>query len=214
MEWLLQNRPDLALLVFHWGVEGHDEKRLLCLLRGHRIKRVLKRMLDENEFLSPFGIRPLSKYHEKNPFSFQTNAKPLTVRYVPGDSDSDMFGGNSNWQGPIWIPVNYLIIKSLRRFHSYFSNDFTVEFPTNSGIYLSLDEIANELARRLLRLFIESSDNNREFGDEDHKYILFHEYFHGESGKGLGASHQTGWTALVANLIQESAKNVSTVTPT
>jgi hypothetical protein len=157
-------------------------------------------MLDENEFLSPNGIRSLSKYHEKNPFSFPTDTETLVVRYIPGDSDSDMFGGNSNWRGPVWLPVNYLIIKSLRRFYSYFNTDFKVEFPTNSGVFLSLDEIANELTKRLLGLF-DKSKRCKVFEEGDDGYMLFYEYFHGETGKGLGASHQTGWTALIANLI-------------
>jgi hypothetical protein len=211
MQWFLENRPDLATLVSHWDKQGKDEKHLLSLLRGHRMKRLLSRMLDEDEFLSGHGIRALSKHYEKDPYVFSINGTTLSVKYVPGESDSDMFGGNSNWRGPVWMPPNYLIILSLRRFHHYYSDDFKVEFPTRSGQYLSLLEISNHLSERLIALFTKDKDGRRQVAGDNDKlqtdphfkdYILFHEYFHGDSGKGLGAGHQAGWTALVANLIQ------------
>lgn len=210
LEWFLRNRPDLANLISRWEQRGSHKRHLLSLLRGHRMKRLLKRMLDQEEFLCEFGIRALSKVHEKNPYVFQTNGNTFSVRYVPGESDSSMFGGNSNWRGPIWFPVNFLLIESLQRFHHYYGDDFKVEHPTGSGNMLTLHEIADELSSRLVRIFqrdvsgkravnadVKLLDNDPYFKD----YINFFEYFHGDDGRGLGASHQTGWTGLVAKLI-------------
>lgn len=211
LRWVLAHRPDLAVLVSRWYEPGRGERRLLSLLRGHRIKKVLRRMLDPNEFLSDYGIRSLSKYHEQNPYSFEIDCCKQTVRYLPGESDSGMFGGNSNWRGPIWFPVNYLIIESLQRFHHYFGDDFKVECPTGSGRMCSLLEVSQEIARRLCRIFLRDAQGRRPcFGDQpklqqDPHFkdcLLFHEYFHGDNGTGLGASHQTGWTALVAKLLR------------
>jgi hypothetical protein len=211
MQWFLDNRPDLATLVSRWTEKGPNDKHLLSLLRGHRMKRILYRMLNESEFLSDFGVRSLSKAYEAEPFVFDTGRSNLSVSYVPGESDSGMFGGNSNWRGPVWMPVNYLIIRSLLRFHDYYSDDFTVEYPTGSGKFLTLKEIAAELAKRLVRIFKQDDTGRRPcLGDNDmlqndpyfKDLLQFNEYFHGDHGKGLGASHQTGWTALVANLIQ------------
>ena len=210
MEWFLKNRPDLATQVSRWNEEGPDEKHLLSLLRGHRMKRLLSRMLDEEEFLSPYGVRALSRYYKAHPYHFTAAGKTLTVNYVPGDSDSRMFGGNSNWRGPVWMPVNFLIIQSLRRFHRYYSSDFKVEYPTHSNDYLSLNEIADRLADRLKNLFRKDESGRRViFGNNDklnndphfRDYVLFYEYFHGDDGHGLGASHQTGWTALITALL-------------
>jgi hypothetical protein len=220
MQWFLDNRPELAALVSRWTEKGTDDKHLLSLLRGHRMKRILSRMLSESEFLSEFGIRSLSKVYEQTPFVFDQGTTRLTVSYIPGESDSGMFGGNSNWRGPIWMPVNFLIIQSLRRFHDYYSDDFTVEYPTGSGVFLSLEQISGELASRLIRIFMKDEHGLRPCFGGDEKlnkdpyfsnYILFNEYFNGDTGKGLGASHQTGWTALLANLIQHKHEETKVI---
>ena len=211
LRWFLENRPDLASLVSRWHEKGADEKHLLSLVRGHRMKRILYRMLDENEFLSDHGVRALSKYHKDHPYQLDINGTTLSVEYTPGESTIPLFGGNSNWRGPVWMPANYLIIESLQRFHYYYGDDFKVEYPTNSGKYFTLGEIASELSKRLIGLFTFDDKKRRTvFGDNNkfqsdpafNNYLLFYEYFHGDSGKGLGASHQTGWTGLVAKLIQ------------
>jgi hypothetical protein len=211
LEWYLAYRPALAALVSHWEVEGRGHRRLLSLLRGHRMKKLLKRMLDESEFLSEYGVRALSKVHEREPYVFNVHGMDLSVRYLPGESDSGVFGGNSNWRGPIWFPVNYLLIESLQKFHHYYGDDFKVECPTGSGVYLTIGQVADELTRRLTRVFLKDEKGLRPlFGQyprlqqdphfRDH--LLFFEYFHGDSGRGVGASHQTGWTGLVAKLLQ------------
>ncbi len=211
LDWFLNYRPDLANLVSRWQDKGMKETRLFSLLRGHRLKKILNRMLDETEFLSEYGIRALSKYHEKNPYVLLTGGKVFSVNYEPAESQTGLFGGNSNWRGPIWFPVNFLIIESLQRFHHYYGDDFKVEYPVNSGKYLTLKEIANELTKRLSRIFLKDENGNRPVFGENKKfqtdphfkdYILFHEYFNGDNGKGLGASHQTGWTGLIAKLLQ------------
>ena len=211
LEWYLNYRPDLAALVSHWKVPGSGERRLLSLLRGSRMKRVLSRMLDETEFLSDYGIRALSRCHAEAPFEFKVRDTVMTVGYQPAESNSNVFGGNSNWRGPIWFPVNYLIIESLQRFHHYYGDEFKVECPTGSGRYLTLREIADELSRRLTRIFLKDAQGQRPvyadqplFRDDPHfrDYVLFFEYFHGDTGRGVGASHQTGWTALVAKLMR------------
>ncbi len=211
LEWFLKNRPDLANLISRWGAKGRNERHLLSLLRGHRMKRLLKRMLDEKEFLSPYGIRALSRQHLNPPYSFFEGGYEFKVKYTPGESDSGMFGGNSNWRGPVWFPVNYLIIESLERFHHYYGSDFKVEHPTGSGNMLTLKEISIELSGRLVSIFEKDKDgrravfgNNEKIQQDPHfsNYLLFYEYFHGDEGRGAGASHQTGWTGLVAKLIQ------------
>jgi len=211
LNWFLDNRPDLAKLVSRWGEKGVNEMHLLSLLRGHRMKRILYRMLDESEFLGAFGVRALSKYHAEHPYELNIAGTTLSVAYTPGESTTDLFGGNSNWRGPIWMPVNYLIIESLQRFHHYYGDDFRVEYPTHSGHYLSLNDVSNELTKRLTGLFLRGQDGKRPvFGDvslfqmdpDFNNYLLFFEYFHGDNGRGVGASHQTGWTGLVAKLIQ------------
>jgi hypothetical protein len=212
LEWLFSHRPELANLVSRWQEPGSGERRLLSLLRGHRMKKLLRRMLDETEFLSDFGIRGLSKYHLEHPYVYRHNSDSFSVKYAPAESDSYMFGGNSNWRGPIWFPVNFLLIESLQKFHHYYGNDFKVECPTGSGTFLTLREIANELTLRLCRLFERNRDGERPvFGDYEllqksphfRDYILFYEYFHGDSGRGVGAAHQTGWTGLIAKLIRD-----------
>jgi hypothetical protein len=211
MDWFLNHRPDLASLVSRWHEPGMRDRRLFALARGHRMKRLLKRMLDPQEFLSEYGVRALSRYHLDQPYRLDLQGGHYEVRYEPGDSSSGLFGGNSNWRGPIWFPVNFLLIEALREFHSYYGDDFLVECPTGSGQMRTLLQIANELARRLQSIFLRGADGHRPvFGDVDlfqndthwRDYVLFYEYFHGENGRGLGASHQTGWTALVARLLE------------
>ncbi|MDY3559103.1 glucosidase [Gemmata sp. JC673] len=210
MRWVLDNRADLAGLVSRWFEPGRGERRLLSLLRGHRMKKLLARVLDENEFLSPFGVRGLSRYHHDQPYTFRMSGHSVTVGYVPGDSDTGMFGGNSNWRGPVWFPVNFLIIESLQKFHHYYGTDFKIEFPVGSGKEITVQEAGVEITRRLTRLFLRDVNGHRPcFGkydklqDDPHfrDYLLFHEFFHGDHGAGLGANHQTGWTALVAKLL-------------
>jgi hypothetical protein len=175
------------------------------------MKKLLVRMLDENELLSDYGVRAISKVHEREPYVFRVNGADLTVRYLPGESDSGLFGGNSNWRGPIWFPVNYLIIESLQKFHHYYGDDFRVECPTGSGRLRSIDQIADEIAARLERLFLKDEHGVRpvlgqyqQLQNDPHfrDYVLFHEYFHGDTGRGVGAAHQTGWTGLVAKLLK------------
>jgi len=210
LRWFLDYRPDLAKLVSRWTEGNTEERHLLSLLRGHRMKRLLSRMLDETEFLSEYGVRAVSKHHERNPFVFEHEGHRFGIGYDPGESTSHLFGGNSNWRGPVWMPVNYLLIESLRRFHRYYGEDFKVECPTGSRRFLDLDQVADELSGRLSRLFLEDADGRRPvFGDSPrHRtdpafrdHLLFHEYFDGDTGRGLGASHQTGWTGLVALLL-------------
>ncbi len=211
LRWFLNYRPDLAMLVSRWEEKNAGEKHLLSLLRGHRMKKILQRMLDESEFFSDYGIRSLSKYHEAHPYEFWLDGTRLSVQYTPAESTSGMFGGNSNWRGPIWAPLNFLLIESLQKFHYYYGNDFKVECPTGSGFFLTLQQVSDEISKRLSRIFLKDSDGRRAYlaGNEkmqhdanfkDHH--LFYEYFNGDNGSGLGAAHQTGWTGLVAKLIQ------------
>lgn len=210
----LHHRPDLAALVSRWTEPGKGNRLLLALLRGQRTKDLIKRMLDESEFLSPHGIRSLSRYYGEAPFSMQINGNTLSADYEPAESNSRLFGGNSNWRGPVWMPLNYMLIESLREFHRYYGENFSVEFPTGSGYLASLDEVADGLSQRINRLFLRDDAGNRpsmagypllEIDPESRDLVLFHEYFHGENGRGLGASHQTGWSALVALLLQPKA---------
>jgi hypothetical protein len=211
LKWFLKYRPDLHDLVSRWEEPGMGERHLLSLLRGHRMKALLRRMLDESEFLSDYGVRALSKVHGDQPYVWHLNGYDLVVRYQPAESDSGLFGGNSNWRGPIWFPVNYLLIESLQKFHHYYGDDFKVECPTGSGNYLTIEEVGEELSRRLTRIFLRDENGRRAFFGDHPKlqhdphfrdHILFYEYFHGDSGRGVGASHQTGWTGLVAKLLQ------------
>jgi hypothetical protein len=182
------------------------------------MKSILQKMLDSDEFLSEYGIRSLSKYHEKNPYSMQINGDVSTISYIPGESDSLMFGGNSNWRGPIWFPINYLIIESLKRYDFYYGGEFSIEYPTGSGNFLTMDLIAKELSLRCMKIFMKDENGHRPFNGDYKKmqedphfrdYILFYEYFHGDNGRGLGASHQTGWTGLVAEMIYKYSKDDS-----
>ena len=219
MEWFLNNRPDLASLVSRWHEPGIGETRLLSLLRGSRMKALLRRMLNETEFLSDYGIRSLSKEHEANPYWIECGGSMTdscgaqsSVKYEPAESTTAMFGGNSNWRGPVWFPMNYLLIESLKKFHSYYGDDFKIECPVGSGNYTTISNAADEISRRLTSIFTNDEHGHRPVynkypkmqNDQHFKdHILFYEYFHGDNGRGVGASHQTGWTALVASLIAE-----------
>ena len=210
LEFFLKEQPRLASLVSRWEEPGKGERRLLSIVRGFRMKKILEKMLDSNEFLSPYGIRALSKAHEKEPYKMKINGDEFTVKYLPGESDSSFFGGNSNWRGPVWFPVNYLILESLLKFSVYYSDDYAVEFPKGSGNMISLLEATRKLSERLMNLFIADENGNRPIYGKEQKlqsdphfkdYILFYEYFNGDNGLGLGASHQTGWTGLIAEII-------------
>ncbi|NTU77938.1 MAG: glucosidase [Chloroflexales bacterium] len=215
LEWYLANRPDLARLIAHWEAPGAGERRLLALCHGQRMWRLLRYALDPEEFLSPYGVRSLSRYHAEHPYVLALGDVAHTIRYEPGESQSGLFGGNSNWRGPVWFPLNYLLIEALQRYHHYYGEAFTVECPTGSGRQLSLGAIADALARRLISLF-EADGLGRRPADglvggpppdpHGRAALLFYEYFHGDTGAGLGASHQTGWTALVAKLIHQQAR--------
>nr|WP_067053952.1 glucosidase [Mucilaginibacter sp. L294] len=214
MDWFKANRPDLVALVSHWDEKSASGKHLISLLRGHRMKGILKYMLDENEFLSPYGIRSLSKYHLNNPFSANINGTQFSIKYTPAESDSNMFGGNSNWRGPVWMPINYLIIESLNDFYQYYGDDLKVECPTGSGNMMNLKEVANEIYRRISNLFLPDENGHRPINGTNKKvqedpnfndHILYYEYFNGDTGEGLGAAHQTGWTGLIANCLYHSS---------
>jgi Glycosyl hydrolase family 63 C-terminal domain len=215
LEWFIDNRRDLVGNVACMRTHGMAERRLLSIVDRDKLRRVLALMLDEREFLSPYGIRALSRFHHDQPYMLGVNGNAYRVSYEPAESSTNLFGGNSNWRGPIWFPVNYLIIESLQKFHYYLGDDFKVEFPTGSGRLLTLWEVAGELSRRLTRIFLRGADGRRpvfvgieKFQTDPHwkDLILFHEYFHGDNGAGIGASHQTGWTGLVAKLIQQSGE--------
>jgi hypothetical protein len=213
MDWFLTHRPDLASLVSRWHEPGSGDRRLFALARGHRMKRLLRRMLDPAEFLSDYGIRALSRHHLDQPYQLDLDGHHYEVRYEPAESSTGLFGGNSNWRGPIWFPMNFLIIEALRTFHRYYGDDFLVECPTGSGQMRTLLQISEDISQRLQRVFLRGVDGRRPvFGDIElfqtdphwRDLVLFYEYFHGDNGRGVGASHQTGWTALVANLLEPS----------
>ena len=213
MEWFITHRPDLTGNVACMRTRGKAERRLLSIVGREQLVRVLKVMLDETEFLSPYGIRAVSRFHLEHPYMLEVNGSVHRVAYEPAESSSGLFGGNSNWRGPVWFPVNYLLIESVQRFHHYFGDDLKVECPTGSGRYLTLKEVATELSQRLTRIFLRDESGRRpvaggvELFQTDpnwQPYVLFHEYFHGDNGAGIGASHQTGWTGLVAKLLQQS----------
>jgi hypothetical protein len=215
MEWFIEHRPEMTANIACPVREGRAQRRLLALVPRDRLERVLHRTLDENEFLSPYGLRSLSRYHQEHPYTRVHGNETLTVEYAPAESTSGLFGGNSNWRGPIWFPLNFLLIESLQKFDHYYGDDFKVEFPTGSGRRLNLWDTAAELSRRLIRLFARDAAGRRAcYGGTEtfqtdpnwRDLILFNEYFHGDNGAGIGASHQTGWTGLVAKLIQQSGK--------
>ena len=207
LRWFLSYRKDLSNLISRWAEPGAGERRLLSLLRGHRMKALLSRMLDEGEFLSDYGVRSLSKVHEAHPFVFEHGGQRYAVAYTPGESTTRLFGGNSNWRGPVWFPLNALLVEALRRFHDYYGDDFLIECPVGSGTMMTLADAADELRRRLQALFLKDAAGRRPMDGDRRTWpgedaLEFHEYFHGDTGRGLGASHQTGWTGIVALLIQ------------
>jgi hypothetical protein len=215
LEWFVQNRPDLAGNVASMQLPGKGQRRLLSIVDANQLRRVLRVLLDEREFLSPYGIRSLSRYHLDRPFAMAFCSSMHRVDYEPGESTTALFGGNSNWRGPVWFPVNFLLIESLQKLHHYYGDDFRVECPTGSGNLLTLWEIAAEISRRLTRLFLPDATgqrpahgNNALFRDDPHwkHLVLFYEFFHGDNGSGVGASHQTGWTGLVAKLLQQTGE--------
>jgi len=210
LKWFADNRPDLAALVSRWNQKSSGGKHLISLLRGYRMKMLLKYMLDEKEFLSDYGIRSVSKYHLENPYQTTINGMTFSIKYTPAESDSGLFGGNSNWRGPIWMPMNYLLIESLQRFYEYYGDDFKIECPTGSGVFMNLKEVANELYKRVSSIFLRDDTGRRPvFGAYDKiqydasfkDYVLFYEYFDGDNGRGVGASHQTGWTGLITTCL-------------
>ena len=212
IDWFLKNRPDLAQNIASADLPGAGSRRLLSITSPQNLRRILQKVLDEQEFLSPHGIRSVSRYHAEHPFVFHWDNSEYRVDYEPAESTTDQFGGNSNWRGPIWFPLNFLLIESLQKFHHYLGDDFKVEYPTGSATMLNLWEVSTELSRRLVSIFTRNDHNQRpiyggiEKFQQDSQWrdlILFHEYFHGDNGAGLGASQQTGWTALVAKLIQQ-----------
>ena len=209
--WFLESRPELTTSIHDPRTPGVAGRRMAAILDEHKLRRVLAKMLDESEFLSPYGIRSLSRFHAEHPYVFHAGGQEYRVSYLPAESDTGMFGGNSNWRGPIWMPVNGLLIRALLQYFSYYGNDFKVECPTGSGQRMNLYEVAEEIARRLARIFLRNESGRRpvyggshNFQDNPHwrDLILFYEYFHGDNGAGLGASHQTGWTGIVARMMQ------------
>ncbi|HSH01971.1 MAG TPA: glucosidase [Anaerolineae bacterium] len=218
VQWFLDNRPHLSGNMASIHEPGQGGRHLAAFLTRDRLKQVLTTMLDEDEFLSPYGIRSLSKYHQDNPYELRLGDTVHQVPYWPAESRSGLFGGNSNWRGPIWFPINYLIIESLQKFHHYYGDSFTIEYPTGSGHHLTLDKVATALSKRLQRIFLADENGRRPLYGGTHiqqtdphwrDLILFHEYFHGDNGAGLGASHQTGWTGLIAKLLQQSGSHIS-----
>jgi hypothetical protein len=214
VHWFIQNRPDQSRNITSIDVPGVGQRRLFSFLDREKLTSVLRYMLDEDEFLSPYGIRSLSKVHERQPYTFHAGGVTFSINYQPAESQNGLFGGNSNWRGPVWFPLNYLLIESLQRFHHYYGDSLQVEFPTRSGNLMTLGAVAAELSARLSRLFLRDESGKRPiyggadvFNDDPHwrDFVLFHEYFHGDNGAGLGASHQTGWTGLVAKLLQQTS---------
>jgi hypothetical protein len=208
--WLTAHRPDLASHLARSDIKGEGARHLFAIPDEERLRRILGYMLDEDEFLSPYGLRSLSKIHDAQPYSLTIGGQTFGIEYQPAESRSGLFGGNSNWRGPVWFPINLLIIEALRRYHRYYGDDFTVEYPTGSGEQHTLAAVADDLSRRLCTLFLRDENGRRPanggktlFDSDPHwrDNILFFEYFHGDTGAGLGASHQTGWTGVVAALI-------------
>ena len=215
LEWFLDNRPDLTENIACMRTHGRGERRLLSIATETQLRAILRYMLDENEFLSPYGVRALSRFHREHPYTLSVMGMEHRVDYEPGESTTGLFGGNSNWRGPIWFPVNFLLVESLQKFHHYLGDHFTVEFPTGSGRMLTLWEVAGELSRRMTSIFLQDEKGRRpvcgnleKFHTDPHwrDYVLFHEYFHGDTGAGIGASHQTGWTGIVTKLMQQSGE--------
>ncbi|HXY79550.1 MAG TPA: glucosidase, partial [Candidatus Bathyarchaeia archaeon] len=214
MQWFLDHHEDVAEHVDMSRITPKGPHLLLTIANRPKLERIYRYLLDENEFLSPFGVRALSKYHRDHPFTLTIDGENHSVSYEPGESSTDLFGGNSNWRGPIWFPMNFLLIESMQRIHYYYGNDFKVECPTGSGQWKTLWDVSADLSRRLSHIFLRRDGARPVYGsaelfqDDPHwrDLILFYEYFHGETGAGLGASHQTGWTALVAKLLEQSGE--------
>jgi hypothetical protein len=216
MAWFLENRPDLAKDVTCSGKSGACERRLLSIVTPEMLRKILDKMLDESEFLGDYGIRAISKYHKDHPYMLTLDGHVHSISYEPAESTTGLFGGNSNWRGPIWMPINFLLIESLQKFHHYLGDEFKVECPKGSGQMKTLLEVATELSHRLMAIFLKNSSGRRPvfggqtlFQTDPHwkDFPLFYEYFHGDNGAGLGASHQTGWTGLVAKLIQQCGEH-------
>ena len=214
LEWFLRNRAELAQHIGYMECADCHQHRLLSIPSRDRLERLLRYLLDEDEFLAPHGIRSVSKFHAEHPFVLELDGRRHGVSYVPAESDTALFGGNSNWRGPIWFPINFLIVEALERYHHYYGDDLTVELPTGSGRRVHLGQAAHLLAGRLTSIFLPDSGGRRPCHGDDGRYatdphwrdlVLFHEYFHGDTGRGVGASHQTGWTALVATLLDAVA---------
>jgi hypothetical protein len=209
----MRRMPELLKTIHPTG-KGHlgvAERGILALVNPERLRRILTKMLDEKEFLSPYGIRSISKFHQDHPFVFYTQGQEFRVDYLPAESNTGMFGGNSNWRGPIWFPVNVMILRALMNFYLYYGDNFTIECPTGSGVMMNLFEVSTEIGERLSNIFTRNGEGKRpvyggieKFQQDPNwrDYILFYEYFHGDNGAGLGASHQTGWTGVVAKIIQ------------
>jgi hypothetical protein len=211
MQWFIDNLPELGDYI-ETVTTSHNVRRFFSLVNRSRLRHVLRYMLDEEEFLGAHGIRALSRYHLQNPYRLFVDGVEHRVDYEPAESSTGLFGGNSNWRGPIWFPVNFLIIESLQKFHHFLGDEFKVECPTGSGKMLNLWDVSIELSRRMINIFLRNGDGRRPVNGEIEKFqtdehwrdlVLFYEYFHGDSGSGLGANHQTGWTGLVAKLIQQ-----------
>jgi hypothetical protein len=220
-QWFQKNRPDLLKNLDHLSNQI-DGRGVVSLVSPERLRRICERLFDENEFLSPHGIRALSKYYEAHPYTFTEGEKTETLAYSPADSPVAMFGGNSNWRGPVWMPMNFLIIESLQKFGFYFGDSFKVEFPTGSGVEMNLWEVSLELQKRLVGIFTRGADGRRPFqggvelfkNDPHWRDLLqFNEYFNGDNGAGVGASHQTGWTALVAKMCRQLHTATATQNP-
>jgi len=214
MQWFIDNHSDVRK---HIEISQTEEgwRGLLSLVNRGQLERVLRYLLDESEFLSPYGVRAISKFHKDNPYVLHVNGTGHRVDYEPAESSTGIFGGNSNWRGPVWFPINFLLIEALQKFHHYYGEGLTVELPTGSGRRASLWDAATEISRRLMRIFLRSTDGKRpvyggleKFQNDPHwrDLIYFHEYFHGDNGAGIGASHQTGWTGLVAKLLEQSGE--------
>jgi hypothetical protein len=211
MDWYLEHRKDLAAQISCESGDCAFPRYLLAIPTRERLERMLAYLFDEDEFLSAFGIRSLSRYYKDHPYGLKLDGKELEVRYTPGDSDSWLFGGNSNWRGPIWFPIAFLIIEALRGYHRFYGESLKAEFPTRSGNWLNLEQCATELSHRMNGLFLPNEKGQRPCHGEQVRYAqdpnfaklpLFYEFFHGETGKGIGASHQTGWTSLVAEMLR------------
>jgi len=214
MQWFLDNRPDLAQGISCMECNGTSEHghRLLAAPSRERLLRVLRYVLDESEFLSPYGVRSLSRVHSREPYVLHVNGSEYRVDYTPAEGNTALFGGNSNWRGPIWFPLNYLLLEALQRYHHFYGDELQVECPTGSGRMMNLSEVAAELARRLASIFLRGEDGRRPCHGDDARYrddphwrdlVLFYEYFHGDNGRGVGASHQTGWTALASRCVDD-----------